>query len=294
MVRSQFGVAVSGSGPRASTSGSRRCPTIFAAGDPTSPSSASAGSARGRRGPTPGRRCWPNTYLQAREAVVRARRRRWCGCRCRCCRCTPGWWCCRCWASWGPSARSRSPRALLAAVAGRAAYAFSSMSRACRASTPTRVVPLLARAGGDRAAGATPVLVGIQPQWHVEGRCGVSFRAPTLHLSHESGLHYALRGLGVELHADALDSVRRGHSGLGACPKWASVRIGHVPGGMSCGACRAARVSRRGGAERRGSWRREQGVEVERALVADAVDEEGRGAGGAADGPAVAVAAEAF
>ncbi|MFY0538961.1 hypothetical protein [Nannocystis pusilla] len=51
-----------------------------------------------------------DTYLEAREAVVRAQSEALVRLSLRVLPLYPGWWCCRCSASSGPSARSRSPR----------------------------------------------------------------------------------------------------------------------------------------------------------------------------------------
>ncbi|MDC0721417.1 STAS domain-containing protein [Nannocystis bainbridge] len=141
-----------------------------------------------------------DTYLQAREAVVRAQSEALVRLSLRVLPLYPGVVVLPLLGELGAERAQQITEALLAAVARHsAAYALIDLSGVPSLDTD-EAVQLLARAAqAIELLGATPVLVGIQPAvaQSMSAR-GVSFRAPTL-ADLASGLRYALRGLGVEL-----------------------------------------------------------------------------------------------
>lgn len=141
-----------------------------------------------------------DTYLEAREAVVRAQSEALVRLSLRVLPLYPGVVVLPLLGELGAERAQQITEALLAAVAHHAAaYALIDLSGVPSLDTD-EAVQLLARATqAIELLGATPILVGIQPAvaQSMSAR-GVSVRAPTL-ADLASGLRHALRGLGVEL-----------------------------------------------------------------------------------------------
>jgi rsbT co-antagonist protein RsbR len=141
-----------------------------------------------------------DTYLEAREAVVRAQSEALVQLSLRVLPLYPGVVVLPLLGELGAERAQQITEALLAAVTHHAAtYALIDLSGVPSLDTD-EAVGLLARATQAIALlGATPILVGIQPAvaQSMSAR-GVLFRVPTL-ADLESGLRHALRGLGVAL-----------------------------------------------------------------------------------------------
>lgn len=141
-----------------------------------------------------------DTYLEAREAVVRAQSEALVKLSLRVLPLYPGVVVLPLLGELGPERAQQITEALLAAVAHHsAAYALIDLSGVPSLDTDEAVQVLARTTAAIELLGATPILVGIQPAvaQSMSAR-GVFLRVPTL-ADLESGLRHALRGLGVEL-----------------------------------------------------------------------------------------------